>query len=116
MAFINNIFRELRERYENQQSPAIEREKLEQKAIKKYFDRNNANIYYISQRMVKEAISMEHSNADIATTKRAINKLKEADRLQKAYEDGINDLRKQFLGMPTTQWYIDYDLDYPNKN
>lgn len=111
MAFINNIFKELKKKYKDQHTPGQERAKLEKEAVKKYFDKNNTNIYYIAQREVREAISMDHT--DLANSI-AVRKLKNADRLQKAYEDGINDLRKQFLGMPTTQWYIDYDIDYPN--
>lgn len=111
MVFINNIFKELKQKYKDQHSPEQEREKLEKAAVKKYFDKNNANIYYIAQQEVRGAISMDHTDS---ATMHAIHKLKNADRLQKAYEDGINDLRKQFLGMPTTQWYIDYDIDYPN--
>lgn len=109
MSFIRNIFTELKNKAKV--TPEEERAKLEKAAVKKYFDKDKTDIYYIAQQEVRGAISMEHTEA---ATRHAIHKLKNADRLQKAYEDGISDLRKQFLGMPTTQWYIDYDLDYPN--
>ena len=87
----------------------IERQKLEKEAVKKYFSKENTNIYYKAQKEAKEA--MKEAN-DI----RAISKFKTAWRLQTAYEDGINDIRNQFLGKPTTQWYLDLDLDYPNNH